>query len=72
MSAYQMTVSKKNCPYCDKAKALFAEEGIEVQVNVLDTREKFEAFKAEGFSTVPQIWEGDHHIGGYDDLVKHL
>lgn len=61
------------CPYCDKAKALLNEKGLEFRESPLDSPEKKEAFRKSGFTTVPQIYDGaGNHIGGYDELVIHL
>jgi glutaredoxin 3 len=59
------------CPYCVRAKALLKKKGAEVEeVDVfLDTeaRAEMEA-KSHGRRTVPQIFVGDTHVGGCDDL----
>lgn len=59
------------CPYCDRAKQLFDRRGDVYEViDVSDTaqREKMIAL-AGGRRTVPQIFIGDTHVGGYDDLA---
>ena len=59
------------CPYCVRAKSLLKKKGVEVEeVNVLmDTaaREEME-FKTGGARSVPQIFIGDTHVGGCDEL----
>lgn len=63
--------SSNMCPYCYRAKALLKQRGasfkeITVDMNPAVRREMRE--KAGGANTVPQIWIGDRHIGGCDDL----
>lgn len=59
------------CPYCHAAKALLAEKGATyTEITVLDPalREKMTQ-RANGRRTVPQIFIGETHVGGYDDLA---
>lgn len=59
------------CPYCHAAKALFGDKGVgyeEITVLDPDLREKMTQ-RAHGRRTVPQIFVGDTHVGGYDDLA---
>ncbi|WMT86589.1 glutaredoxin 3 [Pelagibacterium sp. 26DY04] len=59
------------CPYCHAAKALLSDKGVEYQeITVLDPalREKMTQ-RAHGRRTVPQIFVGETHVGGYDDLA---
>jgi glutaredoxin 3 len=59
------------CPYCTRAKALLKKKGAVVEeVDVFmncDARAEMEA-KARGRKTVPQIFVGETHVGGCDDL----
>ncbi len=59
------------CPYCHMAKELLRKKGIaafvEIDVSQRELRAEMSA-KAGGRYTVPQIWIGDRHVGGYDDL----
>ena len=61
----------KYCPYCLSAKALLTRKGIpftEIDVSGdADLREKM-VQRAEGRMTVPQIFIGAQHVGGYDEL----
>jgi len=77
--------SKTNCPYCEKALELLPKDCEKI---VLDDDDERKAFyddlnkpqcegevcyiKNKKFNTVPQIFIGDKHIGGYTDLVKYL
>lgn len=65
--------TKDYCPYCVKAKNLFKRKGVESQVTEIDIThdEKLQqemVAKSGGRKTVPQIFIGDKHIGGADDL----
>jgi glutaredoxin 3 len=59
------------CPYCHAAKALLTEKGADyAEITVLDAdlRAKMTE-RAHGRRTVPQIFIGDTHVGGYDDMA---
>jgi glutaredoxin 3 len=59
------------CGYCSAAKRLLKKKGAEFEeIDVLFDRErKREMIERSGRRTVPQIFIGDRHIGGYDDLA---
>ncbi|GGD04244.1 glutaredoxin 3 [Pyruvatibacter mobilis] len=58
------------CPYCHRAKALLREKGVSYdEVDVMATpgaRDKM--INRTGRTSVPQIFIGDTHVGGCDDL----
>jgi glutaredoxin 3 len=58
------------CPYCARAKALLTSKGVEFEeVDVyMDAAARKEMMERSGRRTVPQIFIGDRHIGGCDDL----
>ena len=61
---------KDYCPYCKKALGLFAElgQGVEViDIGQQPERRDEMITKANGGTTVPQIFINDQHIGGCDD-----
>jgi glutaredoxin 3 len=63
--------TKSWCPYCSAAKKLLTEKG--AAFTEIDIEKKPEARaemirKAGGRSTVPQIFIGERHVGGCDDL----
>jgi thioredoxin reductase (NADPH) len=63
--------SKPACPYCERAKRLLAEKGqswTEIDVEAEPDR-RAEMTQRSGRTTVPQIWIGDRHVGGFDDLA---
>jgi len=64
--------SKQVCPYCVRAKALLKRKGAdfkEIMVVDEETRDEMLA-KSNGMMTVPQIFIGDFHVGGYNELEK--
>jgi glutaredoxin 3 len=63
--------SKSWCPYCERARALLARKGVAFQEIDIDARpEQREAMiaRSAGQYTVPQIFIGERHIGGSDEL----
>ena len=60
------------CPYCLRAKALLAQRGVgqieEIRID-LDPVQRDHMMAITGRRTVPQIFIGDTHVGGCDDLV---
>ena len=60
------------CPYCVQAERLLAAKGVtgidKIRVD-LDPARREEMMARSGRRTVPQIWVGATHVGGYDDLV---
>ena len=59
------------CPYCVRAKSLLAKKGVKVEeIDVfMDAGARDEMLaKSGGARTVPQIFIGDTHVGGCDDL----
>jgi glutaredoxin 3 len=58
------------CPYCHAAKALLTNKGLSYkEVNVQNDRATALALmERTGRRTVPQIFIGDTHVGGFDDL----
>ena len=60
------------CPYCVRAKQILRAKGVvrieEVRVDV-DPAERDRMMAMTGRRTVPQIFIGDTHVGGCDDLI---
>ncbi len=60
------------CPYCTQAERLLASKGVtaidKIRVD-LDPDRRQEMMDRTGRRTVPQIYIGATHVGGYDDLV---
>ncbi len=60
------------CPYCIRAKALLKQRGVEQIEEIridLDPTQREAMIAATGRRTVPQIFIGDTHVGGCDDLM---
>jgi len=58
------------CPYCHRAKALLERKSVpfnEIDVT-MDRKLRDEMEQKAGRHTVPQIWIGETHVGGSDDL----
>ena len=68
----QITVySGPNCPYCVRAKALLQKKGaafdaVDVKADPAKLEEMMQ--RSGGRKTIPQIFIGDRHVGGCDDL----
>ena len=65
--------SKSTCPYCVAAKKLFNAKGVsfqEIDINHHPEKRDEMLAKANGRTTVPQIFIGDVHVGGFTDLVS--
>jgi len=59
------------CPYCHRAKSLLQKKGIsftEIDVGMDAGKRKEMTRRAHGGYTVPQIFVGETHVGGCDDL----
>jgi glutaredoxin 3 len=59
-----------SCPFCQSADRLLQEKGVQAQkVRVdLEPARRAEMMQKSGRRTVPQIWIGERHVGGCDDL----
>ena len=71
MQAVKMYLTQ-SCPYCVHAKALLKQRGVETIDDVridLDPAERATMMQITGRRTVPQIFIGDTHVGGCDELV---
>ena len=63
--------TKAFCPYCWRAKALLDEKGVEYREISVDYGGEIRQQmiqRANGRTTVPQIFIREHHVGGCDDL----
>ena len=63
--------SSRSCPYCHAAKRLLAARGVafeEIDVDFHPERRAEMITRAGGRRTVPQIFAGDRHLGGCDEL----
>lgn len=60
------------CPYCDRARQLLKSKNVDFEEIDVDARPeaRAEMVARSGRRTVPQIFIGDRHIGGSDDLYE--
>jgi len=61
------------CPYCHAAERLLATKGVrdleKIRVDMVPAQRK-EMILRSGRHSVPQIWIGERHVGGCDDLYE--
>jgi glutaredoxin 3 len=71
MTAHVTMYSTAVCPYCVRAERLLVAKGIndieKIRVD-LDPEQRVLMMQKTGRRTVPQIYIGDTHVGGFDDL----
>ena len=59
------------CPYCERARALLERKGLlfqEIKIDEDNAQRDLMLARSGGRRTVPPIFIGDRHVGGYDDL----
>ena len=64
--------TKTTCPYCWRAQHLLTAKGVEYREIVVDfggPEKQAMIQRANGRMTVPQIFIGERHVGGCDDLI---
>lgn len=61
----------KTCPYCIRAEQLLARKGFTAEKILVDDKPELreEMVRITGRKTVPQIFIGDRHVGGFDDMA---
>ncbi|HMV72193.1 MAG TPA: glutaredoxin 3 [Pseudomonadales bacterium] len=67
----QVTIyTTRSCPYCIAARELLGRLGVDYEdIDVgADAALRAEMERRAGRRTVPQIWVGNRHIGGFDDM----
>ena len=73
MTAKVVMYSKTTCPFCHRAERVLRERGVKdlevIQIDI-DRSRRAEMIERAHRSTVPQIFVGDKHIGGCDDLLE--
>ena len=62
----------QTCPYCNRAEMLLNKKGVQVKKIFVDNNiEKMtNMIEITGRRTVPQIFIGEFHVGGFDDLAE--
>ena len=70
MTARVLMYATAACPFCQSAERLLREKGAAIEkIRVdLEPARRAEMRRKSGRHTVPQIWIGERHIGGCDDL----
>jgi glutaredoxin 3 len=70
MTAQVVMYTTAVCPYCVRAERLLDAKGVKIdKIRVdLDPEQKTIMMQKTGRRTVPQIYVGDTHVGGFDDL----
>ncbi|MEQ1815411.1 MAG: glutaredoxin 3 [Nitrosomonas sp.] len=61
------------CPYCKMAESLLRSKGVQEIEKIridLEPAQRVEMMSRTGRRTVPQIYIGERHVGGYDDLTQ--
>ncbi len=71
MGAPVVMYSTRFCPYCIRARGLLDSKGVKYREIGVDAQPhlRSEMVERSGRYTVPQIWIGEQHVGGYDDLA---
>lgn len=71
MSQTVILYTTRFCPYCVRARQLLDHKGVDYQDIAVDGEPELrrEMMQLSGQRTVPQIWIGDRHVGGFDDLA---
>ncbi len=70
MTADVLMYTTRFCPYCMRAKSLLESKNVaftDIDVDA-DPGRRLEMMERSGRRTVPQIWIGEQHIGGFDDM----
>ena len=59
------------CPYCERARRLLASKGVAIEEIDVESapEQRAEMLQRSGRRSVPQIFIGDQHVGGSDDLA---
>jgi len=71
MHAHVLMYSSGVCPYCIMAERLLKAKGVDTIEKIridLEPQLRNEMMQKTGRRTVPQIYIGDTHVGGFDDL----
>lgn len=71
MPANVTMYSTRFCPYCMRARGLLQSKQISFIDIAVDGQPLLmrEMIERSGRHTVPQIWIGEQHVGGYDDIA---
>jgi glutaredoxin 3 len=72
MNATVVMYSTRFCPFCVRAKSLLDSKGAAYTDIGVDSQPQLrrEMMQRSGRTSVPQIWVGEEHVGGFDDLAR--
>jgi glutaredoxin 3 len=72
MSATVVMYSTRFCPFCVRARSLLENKDVGYTDIGVDNQPQLrrEMMQRSGHNTVPQIWIGEKHVGGFDDLAR--
>ncbi|WP_332065872.1 glutaredoxin 3 [Bartonella sp. CB189] len=63
--------TRPHCPYCEKARDLFDKKGVQyTDIDASTSLRQEMVQRANGRNTFPQIFIGNYHVGGCDDLYS--
>jgi glutaredoxin len=68
-------VTQQNCEWCEKAKQLLTDHEQKFTIIPVDDQggtQMRRFLKSMGLTTLPQIWEGVNHVGGYNTLENEI
>ena len=71
MTAKVLMYSSRICPYCRMAERLLEQKGVRAEKVMVDEEpaRREEMVRRAGRTSVPQIFIGETHVGGYTDLA---
>lgn len=63
--------SSRYCPFCVRAKLILEQKGLDFEEIIVDQRPELrrKMIAESGARTVPQIWIGEQHVGGCQELM---
>ena len=65
--------SQNGCRYCELAKIALMERNIEFEeINIKDNAQALATLRLKNLRTVPQIWDGELYVGGYEELKEYI
>ena len=64
---------REGCKFCEDAVDILEETGLDyVYIDIMEKGTALELMRMRGHTTVPQIYNGDIHIGGFTDMKAWL
>lgn len=73
MKPLYVILTQPNCVWCDRAKHLLRDHGLNfTAINVAESVDLKMFLELSGLKTVPQVYRNGHRVGGFDDLLAQL